>query len=320
MKPAPAFPPPPAGLIVELVTPLTADGDLDREALTRLVERVAPAADGLLAGSPGAGEALDLPFETRRELIAQTLAAVAGRLPLFLGITGQAVDETRELAAAVREDCRRLAYAGPVLLADLPLWYHSNRGLPQVCQGLLGEAAPPLVLLNLPEVIHRRAPLFKHRNLRTQVFKRLAALPGVVGLIYQGEMRRFLNYHYAASRRPEFAFYEADEANFLTRPGAWGVLSASAQILPEVWQQVTWVCLHPEEVADDHGRRLELWDLSQRLLEIVRLCRGRSPALLKTALAAQGVLPGATTAPATPPAPASHLEPLLAALAAFPGC
>ena len=97
---------------------------------------------------------------------------------------------------------------GPVYLVDLPLWYHSNRGLPQVHQRLLDEVSRPLVLLNLPELINRRAPWFKRRNIRTQVFKKLAALPGVAGLIHQGEMRRFLNYHGAAALRPGFAFYE----------------------------------------------------------------------------------------------------------------
>ena len=52
------FSPPPEGLIIELVTPLTSFGKLDKEGLARLVERVAPQADGLLAGGPAAGEGL----------------------------------------------------------------------------------------------------------------------------------------------------------------------------------------------------------------------------------------------------------------------
>jgi dihydrodipicolinate synthase/N-acetylneuraminate lyase len=171
----------------------------------------------------------------------------------------------------------------------------------------------------MPQVVRRRAPLFKHLNIRTHVFKKLALLPGIVGLIYQGEMRRFLNYHYAAANRLGFAFYEADETNFLTRPGAWGVLSAGAQLLPGAWQRVTRACLHPEEAADDQERRFELWNLSQRLLEIARLCHHRTTALLKTALAAQGVLPTATAAPDTAPATPLQSEDLLALVASLAG-
>ena len=64
-------------------------------------------------------------------------------------------------------------------------------------------------------------------------------------------MRRFRNYHGAAARRPEFAFYEADEVNFLARPGTWGVVSPGAQLFPGFWSLVTRVCLHPEEVDRD---------------------------------------------------------------------
>ena len=205
-------------------------------------------------------------------------------------------------------------YRGSVYLVDLPLWYHSNRGLPQACRGLLEEVPRPLVLLNLPQLISRRAPLFKRRNIRTHVFKKLGMLPGVAGLIHQGELRRFLNYHGAAATRPGFAFYEADEENFLTRPGAWGVVSPGAQLFPAFWSLVTRVCLHPEEVAQDPELRLETWNLSRRLQKIARAYRERPAALLKSALTAQGLLGSATLAAGTAPALPEQQEELLALL------
>ncbi len=308
---------PPAGLIIELATPLTGEGKLDRASLARLVARAAPAADGLLAGGPGAGEALELPGKTRLELLSCLLPLVAGRVPLFFGITGATAAETRELAGAVQAELGRQAYPGPVFLADLPLWYHSNRGLPLAYQGLLKEVPRPLVVFNLPLLVRRRAPVFKHRNLRTQVFKKLTALPQVVGLIYQGEMRRFLNYHHAAGARPGFAFYEADEAHFLTRPGTWGVVAAGAQLFPAAWQRATRACLHPEEAADPRNLA-ELWEVSRRLLELAQLCQAAPVALLKTGLAAQGVLASSQTAAATPRANPSREEKLLTLLENFP--
>jgi dihydrodipicolinate synthase/N-acetylneuraminate lyase len=297
------IPSPPEGLIIESVTPLTPAGDLDAASLARLVERVSAVADGLLVGGPEAGEGLALPPEVRLELLAQSLAEIKGRLPIFFGITGSTPEETKALALEVPQIMDRLGYQGQVFLADLPLWYHSNRGLPQFYKGLLQEANLPLILLNLPEVMQQRAFLFKHRNIRTQVLKKLATLPTIVGLIYQGEMRRFLNYHLAAVARPAFAFYEADECRFLTRPGAWGVVSPGAQLYPEAWRQLTRACLHPEDVGEDLTARHHLWEESSRLVNLAGLYRPAPAPLLKTALAAQGILTSDATAPGTPPAP-----------------
>jgi len=307
-----AAPAPPRGLIIDLLTPLHPDFSLDEASLRRLVDRVISQADGILAGSPDVGEALELAGPTRRRLLAALLTAVGGRVPLFFGITGHSLEETRKLALAVHEDCQRHGYEGAVYLVDLPLWYHSNRGLPQFCQALLEEVPRSLVLLNLPQLISRRAPLFKRRNIRTHVFKKLGVLPGVAGLIHQGELRRFLNYHAAAATRPEFAFYEADEENFLTRPGAWGVVSPGAQLFPAFWSLITRVCLHPEEVAQDPELRRETWSLSRRLQEISRAYRAGPAALLKSALKAQGIIDHATIAPGTAPALPEKQEELLA--------
>lgn len=293
-------PTPPEGLIIELVTPLTEAGGLDEMGLRNLVDRVLPAASGLFLGGLETGEALALPDGIRGQLLSQALSAVAGRRPLFLGITGHTEQDTRTWARMVRKEINRQNYQGLVFLADLPLWYHSNRGLPRFYTGLLKEVELPLVLLNLPGLVSQQAMFFKHRNLRTQVVKKLAALPQVVGVIYQGDMRRFLNYHLAAVARPAFVFYEADEVRFLTRPGAWGVVSPGAQLQPEAWQRVTRACLHPEEVAEDLTVRHELWQESARLVQLAALYRPAPAALLKGALAARRIIASDTTAPGTP--------------------
>jgi dihydrodipicolinate synthase/N-acetylneuraminate lyase len=124
-------------------------------------------------------------------------------------------------------------------------------------------------------------------------------------------MRRFLNYHLAAVSRPAFAFYEADEHRFLTRPGSWGVVSSGAQVYPEIWQRVTRACLHPEEVGDDLSARHQLWEESTRLLNLASLYRSAPAPLLKAALASQGILASDATAPGTPPAPPPQKQKLL---------
>ena len=302
---------PPEGLIIELVTPLTLGGELDAAGLLRLVDRTAAVADALLVGGPEAGEGLALTREVRLNLITQTLNALRGPRPLFFCITGETPEETRELAGAVRKVTDSLKYPGQVFLTDLPLWYHSNRGLPQFYEKLLQETGLPLILLNLPEMVVQRAFLFKHRNLRTHVVKKLADLPMIMGMIYRGEMRRFLNYHLAAVARPTFFFYEADEHRFLTRPGAWGVVSGGAQLYPEAWQRVTQACLHPEDIAEDFDARHRLWQECSRLTNLAGLYRPAPAPLLKAALVAQGILASDAVAPDTPPPPPPQKQKLL---------
>lgn len=302
---------PPEGLIIELVTPLTPAGNLDAASLSRLVDRAAAVADALLVGGPAAGEGLALPREVRVNLLTQACTAVQGRIPVFCGITGETPEETREMALAIRKLIVSLGYSGQLFLTDLPLWYHSNRGLPQFYEGVLAETGLPLVLLNLPELVLQRAFLFKHRNLRTHVVKKLADLPMIRGMIYQGEMRRFLNYHLAAVARPTFVFYEADEHRFLTRPGAWGVVSAGAQLYPEAWRRVTQACLHPENIAEDFEARHRLWQESSRLTNLAGLYRPAPAPLLKAALVAQGILASDDAAPGTPPPPPPQKQKLL---------
>lgn len=302
---------PPAGLIIELVTPLTPRGRLDGDSLARLVRRLRPHADGLLAASPVAGEGLALPPDLRLELLSRLLDLVPGH-PLFFAITADTTAETLALAESAAKEYRRRSEAGPLWLADLPLWYHSNRGLPGHLGEVTAAAGLPLVVLNLPEVVRVRAAILKHRNLRTQVVKKLSTLAEIVGLIYQGEMRRFLNYHLAAIARPDFAFYEADEIRFLTRPGAWGVVSPGALLMPETWQRVSRACLHPEEEADDFAGRRALMSDSQRLQALTGLYQHAPAALLKAALVARGILKSDALAPGTPLPPGARKQQILA--------
>jgi len=81
---------------------------------------------------------------------------------------------------------------------------------------------------------------------------------------------------------------------------------------------MTRACLHPEEVADDLTTRHDLWEESTRLLNLAGLYRPAPAALLKAALAAQGVLGSDATAPGTPPAPPPQKQKLLKFPAVIP--
>jgi dihydrodipicolinate synthase/N-acetylneuraminate lyase len=305
----------PEGLLIELVTPLKPTGTLDQDSLARLLDRVVGSATAVVAGSPGVGEALELPPSVRLELFGELLAKLPPQMPLFFGITGATPEETQNFGLACEEELKGQPDARPVYWLDLPLWWHSNRGLPQTYLTLGRNLSHPLVLMNHPHLLRGKAKPLKHVNLRTGVFKKLSGVPGLAALIYRGEMQRFLHYYAAMAGRPEFMLYEADERRFLTRPGARGLVSAGAQLFPGVWQQVVKACLFPEEIAGLGKKRTVIWEWSDLLLRLYDLYHLNPAALLKLGLQQQGVLEFPAIWPTTPSYPAHLGEEFLELLA-----
>ncbi len=305
----------PEGLLIELVTPLTPTGALDTAGLSRLFQHIAPWTVAVVAGTPGVGEALELPPALRQELFAALLELMPPTLPLVFGITGGTAAETQDLAQHLEAIAARQAAGHPLFWLDLPLWWHSNRGLPQVYGQLGGTLRHPLVLMNHPHLIRSKGQPLKHVNLRTAVLKRLTQVPQVAGLVYHGDMRRFLHYYAAAAGRPDFLLYEADEQRFLIRPGARGLVSAGAQLLPRTWHQVAQACLFLPVSHNEAGVSSQTWELSRYLLALQELYHLQPAALLKQGLYQLGILPHPNTWPSTPAFPAhlgAQLEALLA--------
>ena len=90
------------GVVLPLITPLTPDAELDREAQRRLIEYVLGAGvHGLFANGSMGGFAL-LPDRVQWEAIASAAAISAGRTPFLAGVsdtsTWRALDRIRALA------------------------------------------------------------------------------------------------------------------------------------------------------------------------------------------------------------------------------
>ncbi len=308
----------PLGLLVELVTPVTTSGTLAIPELQKLVARVIPEAAGLVAGTPLVGEGLALAPATRLALFQELLPLLPSHLPLFFCLTAATAAGTRKLAGELEGIWRGHPQTPPVFWVDLPLMYHSNRGLPQFYQELSAILTRPLILMNQPRSVRAvRRPLH-HANLRTAVLKKLTVLPAIRGLIYQGSMRRFLHYHAAAVNRSEFWFYEADEQRFLTRPGAGGLVSATALLFPRTWKRLVQACLFLAE--DQEATPEQLWEWGQIVQQLVQACQPAPAALVKKALQHLGVLDQATLWPGTPPATPKQVKSFLALVAEGQRC
>lgn len=107
------------GIIPPVVTPLRSRDELDVAGLERLIEHIlAGGVHGLfILGTTG--EAPNLSYRLRRELIDQTCKFVRGRVPVLAGITDTAFVESVNLA-------RHAATAGvQAVVASTPYYFPS---------------------------------------------------------------------------------------------------------------------------------------------------------------------------------------------------
>ncbi|MBU0514921.1 MAG: dihydrodipicolinate synthase family protein [Proteobacteria bacterium] len=292
----------PRGHVVELVTPLTEGGRLDETSLARLIDRVRPSADAVWLAGVRVGELLTLPDDVWSDVVRTGLELLGPKVPVLIGVTGHDASATRgriEAAARLVADSSR---EGIVLVADLPLWYHSNRGLPEI-MAEWGRLAPgEMVLVNHPPAIKSLQQTAKHANIRTEVLKKLSALPEIMGLIYTGDARRESNYRRAVRTRPDFLIYDYDELNFLGRPSSAGVVGSGGNLLPGVWRRLVDASLgRAGQVARfaDYQRQLLGWSSLARVL--AGLMAADPVRVLKRALRVPGIIDHETT---TAPGPA----------------
>jgi 4-hydroxy-tetrahydrodipicolinate synthase len=103
------------GLIVAPLTPFTADLKVDEAALRRQIDYVVKDATMVVAAGVETQEYTYLSFEQRKALIRQTIEAVAGRVPVMVGISHPSVRTAIELA----HEAERLGAAAVQLLAPL---------------------------------------------------------------------------------------------------------------------------------------------------------------------------------------------------------
>lgn len=277
---------PPRGLILALVTPLDEKGAIDWSSFTKLIERALPFCDGLLIGDGLFGEGISLSNPRRLELLRGCGEAVPGKKPLLLCPTASTEEETLSNVEALG-GLYTTQWKESVFWVDLPLWYHSNRKLPQLYEEWAKRTPLSILLYNHPQLISRLNRSLKRNNIRTAVLKRLAENEQVVGLIQAGDLKRSIHYQRAVRSRRDFRIYDGDERNFLNQPSAAGVVSGGANLLPKEWREIVSASL---SLAEDPARSLILLKQSQKLRELNQALHLNPARSLKFALQRLGII------------------------------
>ena len=300
----------PQGLITAVVTPLRKHSqkseverptlrvgapkyELDVDSLRKLLTEVKKTA--VLINSTAEG--MLSCKEMRKKLTQEAMKVINGDTELIIGITGNTAGETLENIKIVENSRKELNYGGGIFLFDCPLWYHSNRGLPDYYEKLTEFTSLPIILSNKPGIISSLRKTLKRHNIRTNIFKELSNNEKIAGLEHAGDLHRFLNYMRAGRLRPDFGFYDGNELNFLNNPSSSGVISIGANILHKYWKEVVNSSLLPDDSRkeDEEYCRL-LWQKREMIKKLILCYRANPVALVKAGLKCMGIIGSDTVA------------------------
>jgi len=213
------------GSIVALVTPMKADGAVDWEALERLIEwHVEEGTHGLVPmGTTGESATLNTPEHL--DVIRQTIAFAAGRIPVIAGTgsnsTAESMHQTAEAARLGADAC----------LLVTPYYNRpTQEGLYQHYKAIADATDVPLLLYNVPP----RTGC----DLQPETVIRLAPLDAIVGIKEaSGDPNRVTA---ILSQVPEgFVVLSGEDALTLRMMelGARGTISVTANVLPRMMSE-----------------------------------------------------------------------------------
>jgi dihydrodipicolinate synthase/N-acetylneuraminate lyase len=297
----------PSGLICPLVTPLKTGDVVDAGALDRLIEHVGAGADALLINDVFWGEGLVLSPETRLEVTSTVLEIVQGRWPVCITITSESRKATGELLAQTEAFIDRLEYNGRVFWVDYPIYYHSNRGLPQWIESMAQNSRIGFVLGNHAGLMENRKRPVKHKNIRTSILKRISQIENVRGLVFRGSLKRAMNYRKAVRLQRDFKIYDGEEETFFEQPSADGVVAGGANLLPRAWQGIVRSSLNRYDVQQQYpDHTCQILETAAMLKAFRILYSQNLAAIMKRMLHVAGVLPNAHIASATEPSTAEQ--------------
>jgi|WetSurMetagenome_2_1015567.scaffolds.fasta_scaffold179654_1 dihydrodipicolinate synthase/N-acetylneuraminate lyase len=283
----------PRGLIVDLITPLLKNGDIDAKGLERHINNMMSHVQAIYVGGPGMGEGANLSPEQREELFHQTLLIVQSRLPVLTWISAPTDEGTETMLLSLRKRIGTLGYAGPVFWVDTPLYYHSNRGLEETYERMSSLVEEPFILVNDPEFVKTKEQPFKRINIRTSILKGLASKEKIKGLIFSGALERAYNYRKAVRSNPDFMIYDGDESQFLEHPNLNGILSRGANLAPAPWKIITSSSLNLNGDMEGYPDRMrQVMEAGRYLNDLKNIYERHDADFFKQALIKSGILEG----------------------------
>jgi 4-hydroxy-tetrahydrodipicolinate synthase len=259
-----------AGVWVPLVTPFR-DGAVDLVSYRRLIAHyIGKGVSGLFPLGT-TGEAPTLDDDETDAIVAATVEAAAGRVPVFVGIGGNAT-------AKVIKTIRRLSQFEFTGIVSVCPYYNrpTQAGLLQHFTAIAEATDRQILIYNVP---YRTSV-----NLMNETLLRLAELPNIVGVKdSSGNIAQSLDL--LTTRPAGFSVLTGEDALFfpLLCSGADGGILASAHVATD-----RFVAIARRVAANDHLGARTIWRPLQQL--IPKLFQESNPIPIKHCLWRQGLI------------------------------
>ena len=239
-----------SGSIVALITPMHPDGAIDWENLRKLVEHhIACGTDGIVSVGTS-GESATLDIDEQIEVIRQTVAFAAGRIPVIAGSGANSTAEAIELTT------RASKLDIDACLLVVPYYNKpTQHGLYQHFRTIAERVDIPQILYNVPG----RTALDMHND----TIVRLSAIDNIIGVKdASADIARVaeLKQKCQQGNGEEFAIYSGDDATTLQllREGGHGCISVTANVAPTLMHQMCQAALAGDwQAATDINEKLQ---------------------------------------------------------------
>lgn len=214
------------GSLVALVTPMQENGQVDFEALKRLVEfHIANGTDGLVAVGT-TGESPTLAVDEHIAVVETVVRHAAKRVPVIAGAGSNNTAHAIELA-------RQMAAVGADMLLSVAPYYNkpSQEGIYRHFKSQAEAVSIPLILYNVPGRTIA--------DLANDTVLRLAEIDNIIGL---KDATANIGRHCDLVRRApaDFALYSGEDCTSLAfmLAGGHGVISVTANVAPGLMSQL----------------------------------------------------------------------------------
>jgi 4-hydroxy-tetrahydrodipicolinate synthase len=213
------------GIFPALVTPFTADDRVDEAAYRELIRFLLPHVDGVVPCGT-TGEFSSMTFEEKQQLITICIDEVGGRVPVLAGTGCQSTLETVELTAWARD----AGATGALVVAPYFLKPAFNEVFDHYRE--VDRVGLPLVLYNIPQCAGTHYRWWTAEGMGL-------AFDHVVGMKDSSGDMPFFMAALEKLRGTIGLFCGHDEiAAAAMLAGADGAILASANIIPDIWQEI----------------------------------------------------------------------------------
>lgn len=283
-----------AGSMVALVTPMDAQGRLDWDSLTKLVDFHLQEGTNAIVAVGTTGESATLEVSEHVEVIRRVVDQVAGRIPVIAGTGANCTREAVELTTAAKD-----AGADACLLVTPYYNKPTQEGLYQHFRHIAEAVAIPQILYNVPgRTVCDMLP---------ETVERLAKIANIIGIKEAtGDLQRGKE---VLERVPaDFLVYSGDDATAveLMLMGGKGNISVTANVAPRAMSELC--------AAAMAGDAATARAINDRLMPLHKtLFIESNPIPVKWALHEMGLIPESIRLPLTWLSPRCH-EPLRQAM------